>query len=101
MSMEKPGFESTQEFFDLWLKTYESTYGRLLEMPALGPTREKSEKLEWFTRVSGLLFRVWDVLQEVVNNDELPENCEVRIRAFYVRTLSYSCSRMMQKPWRI
>ncbi len=45
MSMEKPGFESTQEFFDLWLKTYESTYGRLLEMPALGPTREKSEKL--------------------------------------------------------
>ncbi len=45
MSMEKSGFESTREFFDLWLKSYESTYGRLLEMPALGPTREKSEKL--------------------------------------------------------
>ncbi len=43
--MEKSSFESTQEFFDLWLKTYESTCGRLLEMPALGPMREKSEKL--------------------------------------------------------
>ncbi|MCX9010097.1 MAG: hypothetical protein OIN66_03140 [Candidatus Methanoperedens sp.] len=43
--MEKSSFESTQEFFDLWLKTYEATYGRIVEMPALGPTREKSEKL--------------------------------------------------------
>ncbi len=40
--------------------------------------------LDWLTRVSGLPFRVWDVLQEIINNDELPENCEVRIRAFYV-----------------
>lgn len=43
--MEKSSFESTREFFDLWLKTYEATYGRIVEMPALGPTREKSEKL--------------------------------------------------------
>ena len=45
LSMEKSSFESTQEFFDLWLKTYEATMGRLVEMPALGPTREKSEKM--------------------------------------------------------
>jgi len=45
LSMEKSSFESTREFFDLWLKTYEATYGRIVEMPALGPTREKSEKL--------------------------------------------------------
>jgi class III poly(R)-hydroxyalkanoic acid synthase PhaE subunit len=45
MSMEKSSFESTQEFFDMGLKAYEATYGRLIEMPALGPTREKSEKL--------------------------------------------------------
>lgn len=45
VSMEKSGFESTQEFFDLWLKTYEATMGRLVEMPALGPAREKSEKM--------------------------------------------------------
>jgi hypothetical protein len=43
--MEKSSFESTQEFFDLWLKTYEATFGRLVEMPAMGPAREKSEKM--------------------------------------------------------
>ncbi len=43
--MEKSSFESTQEFFDLWLKTYEATMGRIVEMPALGPMREKSEKM--------------------------------------------------------
>jgi hypothetical protein len=42
--MEKTGFESVQEFFDLGLKNYEATAGRFVEMPALGPAREKSEK---------------------------------------------------------
>ncbi len=42
--MEKTGFESVQEFFDLGLKNYEATAGRIVEMPALGPAREKSEK---------------------------------------------------------
>jgi len=42
--MEKSSFESTQEFFDLWLKTYNATMGRLAEMPALGPAREKHGK---------------------------------------------------------
>lgn len=41
--MEKSSFESTQEFFDLWLETYKATMGRIVEMPALGPTREKYE----------------------------------------------------------
>lgn len=45
LNMEKSGFESTQEFFDMWLKTYEATMGRLVEMPAMGPAREKSEKM--------------------------------------------------------
>ncbi len=44
LNMEKSGFESTQEIFNLWLKTYDATMGRLVEMPALGPAREKSEK---------------------------------------------------------
>ncbi len=43
-SMEKSGFESTREFYDLWLKTYKATTGRLVEMPVMGPAREKSEK---------------------------------------------------------
>ena len=42
--MEKSSFESTQEFFNLCIKTYETTFGRLLEMPAVGPSREKSGK---------------------------------------------------------
>jgi class III poly(R)-hydroxyalkanoic acid synthase PhaE subunit len=45
LSMDKSGFESAQEFFDLWFKTYEATMGRLMEMPAVGPAREKSEKM--------------------------------------------------------
>ncbi len=43
--MEKSSFESTHEFFDLWLKTYEATMGRLAEMPAPVPVREKYEKM--------------------------------------------------------
>ncbi|MCZ7355498.1 MAG: hypothetical protein O8C66_03760 [Candidatus Methanoperedens sp.] len=45
LNMGKSGFESTQEFFDQWLKVYNATTGRLVEMPALGPAREKSEKM--------------------------------------------------------
>ncbi len=45
LSMEKSSFESSQEFYDLWLKTYKATMGRLVEMPAMGPAREKSEKI--------------------------------------------------------
>ncbi len=43
--MESSGFEYTREFFELWLKNYEATHGRLMDMPAIGPMREKSEKL--------------------------------------------------------
>lgn len=43
--MEKSSFEYTQEFFDTWLKTYEATFGRFVEMPTIGPVREKSEKV--------------------------------------------------------
>ncbi len=41
---ERTGFESTQEVFDLWLKTYEETFGKLLKAPVVGPAREKMEK---------------------------------------------------------
>ena len=47
---------------------------------------EWDEDLEWFTRMSDMPFRVWDVLQEVVNNDDLSDGCEVSIRAFYVNS---------------
>ncbi|MFZ3383532.1 MAG: poly(R)-hydroxyalkanoic acid synthase subunit PhaE [Candidatus Methanoperedens sp.] len=44
-NMEKSSFESTQEFYDDWLKTYKATMGKFIEMPAVGPAREKSEKM--------------------------------------------------------
>ncbi|MCE8424661.1 MAG: hypothetical protein J5U17_02660 [Candidatus Methanoperedens sp.] len=43
--MEKSNLESTQEFYDQWLNTYKATIGKLVEMPAVGPAREKSEKM--------------------------------------------------------
>lgn len=43
--LEKTDVETTQELFDSWLKIYESTYGRLLKAPAIGPAREKTEKI--------------------------------------------------------
>ncbi len=43
--MEKSSFESTQEFYDQWLNTYKATMGKIVEMPAMGPAREKSEKM--------------------------------------------------------
>lgn len=44
-SMEKSNFESTQEFYNQWLNTYKATMGKLVEMPAVGPAREKSERM--------------------------------------------------------
>lgn len=57
--MEKARFEATHEFFSLWLKTYEATYGRFLEMPAVGPMREKSEKLMKDFSASVNLYTAW------------------------------------------
>lgn len=59
MSMEKSGFEATHEFFAMWLKTYEATYGRFLEMPAVGPMREKSEKSMKVFSASVNLYTAW------------------------------------------
>ncbi len=47
---EKSGAELTREFFNLWSNIYEATYGRLFEVPALGPMRERYEK--WMRNVS-------------------------------------------------
>ena len=45
MNMEETELESTREFLDTWVKTYEATLGKLSEIPAIGPLREKSEKI--------------------------------------------------------
>jgi class III poly(R)-hydroxyalkanoic acid synthase PhaE subunit len=45
ISDEESDFRSTQEYYDRWLNIYRATMGRLVEMPAVGPAREKSEKM--------------------------------------------------------
>ena len=42
--MGSSNFEPAQEFFDQWIETYKGTFGRFWETPAVGPSREKSEK---------------------------------------------------------
>ncbi len=63
--MEKSSVELTHEFFDQWLKTYESTYGRLVEIPAMGPMRERSEKMVRSFSVSVNLYTAW--MESLVN----------------------------------
>ncbi len=39
--MEEPQLGTIQDFMGLWMKTYQATYGRLVEMPPVGPLRER------------------------------------------------------------
>jgi class III poly(R)-hydroxyalkanoic acid synthase PhaE subunit len=43
--MEKSSLDFNKDVFDLWAKAYQATYGRFIEMPALGPNREKIEEM--------------------------------------------------------
>ncbi len=63
--MEQTSFESTHEFFDLWLKTYEATYGRVIEIPPMGPTREKTEKMIRGFSTSVNLYAKW--MESIIN----------------------------------
>ena len=65
LSMVKTTAELTHELFDMWSKTYEATYGRLIETPAMGPARERSEKVMKSFSVSVDLYTAW--LESLVN----------------------------------
>jgi class III poly(R)-hydroxyalkanoic acid synthase PhaE subunit len=41
----KSSFGFAQEFFHMWLKIYNAAMVRIVEVPAMGPTREKYEKM--------------------------------------------------------
>jgi len=43
--MEIPSFDPTREFFKEWQKTCEDSIGRAAEIPAVGPSREKYERV--------------------------------------------------------
>ena len=57
--MEKSSFESTQEFYDQWLNVYKATMGKLVEMPSVGPAREKSEKMMKGFSAFANLYAAW------------------------------------------
>ena len=44
LKMGNPNIDSTREFFNAWSKTCEDSFGRLAEIPAVGPSREKYER---------------------------------------------------------
>lgn len=62
---EKTTVELTHEFFNTWLRTYQSTYGRLIEIPAMGPMRERYEKLMTGFSISINLYTAW--IESIVN----------------------------------
>ncbi len=43
--MESSGSEPAHEFFEAWLNIYEATLGRLVEVPAVGPSRGNYDKM--------------------------------------------------------
>ena len=65
LTMVKSTAELTHEFFDMWSKTYEATYGRLIEVPAMGPARERSEKVMKNFSITVNLYTAW--MESIVN----------------------------------
>ena len=43
--MESTDLQASHDFFELWEKAYEATYGRIIDMPAMGPSREGADRL--------------------------------------------------------
>jgi hypothetical protein len=43
--MENIDLQASHDFFELWKKTYEATYGKIIDMPIMGPSREGADRL--------------------------------------------------------
>jgi polyhydroxyalkanoate synthesis regulator phasin len=59
MNMEEAKLEPTHEFLDMWVKTYEATFGKISEIPTIGPLREKSEKISKGFPLFFSLYTTW------------------------------------------
>ncbi len=55
----KTCLESTQDFFDLWMNSYQSTFGKLTQLPTFGPIREKQEKMMKGFPIYVNLYNTW------------------------------------------
>lgn len=59
MSMDAGNIESTREFFSTWIKNYEATFGKVAEIPSMGPMREKSDKINKGLPLFFNLYATW------------------------------------------
>jgi hypothetical protein len=55
----KLSLETTEEFMNMWTKNYQSTLGKLAQMPAFGPVREKQEKFMKSLPIYPKLYTSW------------------------------------------
>lgn len=55
----KLSLETTQEFFGMWTKSYQSALGKLAQVPAFGPVREKQEKIMKSIPLYTNLYSAW------------------------------------------
>ncbi len=66
--MEYPILDSTREFFNAWSKTCEDSFVRVAEMPAVGPSREKHERLMKGFSLFVNLYATWMDSVSDINN---------------------------------
>jgi hypothetical protein len=59
MRMERTDLEASHDFYELWLKAYEATYGKIIDMPMMGPSRENAELHRKHLDVTVNLFTAW------------------------------------------
>jgi hypothetical protein len=55
----KLSLDTTQEFIDMWTKSYQSTLGKLAQVPTFGPVREKQEKIMKSMPLYSKLYTTW------------------------------------------
>ena len=66
--MKYPDFDSTREFFNAWSRTFEDSFDKLPEMPAVGPSREKYERgMKGFSLYFDLYANLMDSLIDINN----------------------------------
>jgi len=78
LKMEYPDFDSTREFFNAWSKTFEESFDRLAMMPAVGPSREKYEKVMKGFSLYINLYATWMDSLSNINNISLEALSKMR-----------------------
>lgn len=61
--MDNARFAFTPDFFNMYLKTCDASWGKLAELPAMGPARERSEKM---MRGFSLFFNLYETWMDSV-----------------------------------